>query len=205
MTVKGFLGTLLPHHALAFPSILETRTNGSQVLEFDCAIISEVCANMCFGAYFLGIGVDLTLHNAILTRKRARRKAAGCAPRPNRCSVAKGAPPGVDCDEYPSASTDIQGSMKNRVNRCVPIERNSRQGTEISRFEALSRPGGCDFKTGFASPHLTSNFCSGEYELVSSAPPNNPANGVPSSAPLPSSASPSAGFSLNGVKLSEPL
>ncbi|KAK3048644.1 hypothetical protein LTR09_009953 [Extremus antarcticus] len=133
-------------------------------MEFDCSVIPEVCANMCYGAYCLGVGVDLTLDNANKALKRQRRKAAGCAPNPNRCSVKNGAPPGVNCDEYPFASTDIQGTTKSRVNRCVPSGQNSKQGSKIAKFKRKHCPNGCNFEVGFANPNLAADFCPGQYK-----------------------------------------
>lgn len=70
-------------------------------------------------------GVTLNWDRPDKTTKRRRRRSAGCAPNPNRCSTKKGYPPGHSCDEYPFASTK-EADQGGQVNRCVPAGQNSR-------------------------------------------------------------------------------
>ncbi|KAK3701634.1 hypothetical protein LTR37_015385 [Vermiconidia calcicola] len=161
------LGTLLPLASLAFPDHLEQRfPTVPNIMEFDCSVIPEVCANMCYGAFCLNVGTGLILDNASSTLKRERRTAAGCAPNPNRCSTKNGAPPGINCDEYPFASTDIQGGTKTRVNRCVPSGQNSIQGGNISKFKRKHCSGGCNFNVGFANQGSAADFCPGTCRTI---------------------------------------
>ena len=80
---------------------------------------------MCYGIFCQNIGSGLTADRPDKAILDARRKAAGCKPNPNRCSVKKGYQAGFSCDEFPFASTTSEGSIKTRINRCVPATENS--------------------------------------------------------------------------------
>lgn len=80
---------------------------------------------MCWGAYCKGDGTALTYDRPNKVTKAARRKAAGCAPNPNRCSTKMGHAAGYQCDEYIFASTKKQNGAATRVNRCIIANQNS--------------------------------------------------------------------------------
>jgi len=122
---------------------------------FLCNDIPEICTNMCYGAYCLDIGESLTYDKPSASEKRKRRKAAGCIESGgNRCSTRKGHDPGFNCDEYPFASTVSDGGASDRVNRCVPVQQNSKQGGIINKFYQSAYCGGgpCDFTVSFGNP-----------------------------------------------------
>jgi deoxyribonuclease NucA/NucB len=120
-------------HRLCVPSLIEAVLKGAY-----CTTPSPNTIHLCWDN----------------TTKRHRRRAAGCEPRPNRCSTKKNYPlAGYQCDEYPFASTTVQQGFNHRVNRCVPGAEIARQGGIISRFYSLvcrSQPP-CDFDIGFTN------------------------------------------------------
>ncbi len=79
----------------------------------------------------MNIGVNLKWDRPDKKTIAARRRAAGCAPNPNRCSTKKGYKAGYNCDEYPFASTVSNGKVRTRVNRCVPKKQNSSESYPI--------------------------------------------------------------------------
>jgi Deoxyribonuclease NucA/NucB len=150
-------------------------------LIFDCNQMPEVCKNMCYGrmaepfpTYRLCVpslievippgafcvpkpqspnGFSLHYDKPDKNTQNARRRAAGCLPSPNRCSVKKGySSANYQCDEYPFASTTVIQRQSYRINRCVPAGENSKQGGMLAKFygqECHSQP--CDFNVGFTN------------------------------------------------------
>lgn len=53
------------------------RNNPDDLLIFTCNEMPEVCHNMYYGAYYVGIGTRLKYDKPNSTTKRNRRKAAG--------------------------------------------------------------------------------------------------------------------------------
>lgn len=87
----------------------------------------------------MNIGVKLEWDRPDKKTIAARRRAAGCAPNPNRCSTKKGYKAGYNCDEYPFASTISNGKVRKRVNRCVL---KSRTPMSLTPSSALPVDGG---------------------------------------------------------------
>lgn len=105
---------------------------------------------MCYGAFCESNTVKLRYDKPNQSTKNRRRRAAGCAPNPNRCSPKVGHRPGYSCDEYPFATTVVRGGRNRRINRCVPAVENRRQGGTISAFYRGTCKGNpCDFDVGF--------------------------------------------------------
>ncbi|KAH0566175.1 hypothetical protein GP486_000428 [Trichoglossum hirsutum] len=126
--------------------------------------IKEICTNMCWGAYCTKgprFGVTFNWDKADKTTKRRRRRSAGCAPNPNRCSTKKNYPKGHSCDEYPFASVK-EADQGGQVNRCVPADQNSRQGNLIGKYYQSSCGGNpCQFIVGFGNPNSAGvKYCS---------------------------------------------
>ncbi|KAK8029689.1 hypothetical protein PG993_010980 [Apiospora rasikravindrae] len=127
----------------------------------------EVCSNMCWGAYCVPSSTtSLVYDKASKSKKRERRKAAGCIdnqkPGNNRCSQGRpGAIKGYNCDEYPFASskanTQSTNGKENRCSRCVPSSQNSKQGATLSQgyrdFCKNNAP--CTFQVFFGNPGAT--------------------------------------------------
>ncbi|KAL9615688.1 MAG: hypothetical protein Q9160_009336 [Pyrenula sp. 1 TL-2023] len=109
------------------------------------------------GALCAGIGTSLRYNQPDATRKRNRRKAAGCiASGGNRCSTKKGHASGFQCDEYPFASSVSNGGSNTRLNRCVPAAQNRKQGGIISALYKSSyctgnNGGKCEFSVEFSN------------------------------------------------------
>lgn len=89
---------------------------------------------------------SLVYDKASKSKKRERRKAAGCVdnkkPGTNRCSKGRpGAIKGYNCDEYPFASSKAQktanNGKENRCSRCVPSKQNS---STLRGLAVLYRP-----------------------------------------------------------------
>ncbi|KAB2572013.1 hypothetical protein DBV05_g9315 [Lasiodiplodia theobromae] len=132
------------------------RNNPDDLLIFTCDQMPEVCHNMCYGAYCVGIGTRLKYDKPDSTTKRNRRKAAGCIESGgNRCSVKKNYDKGYQCDEYPFASTAVigGGDDQTRINRCVPAGENRKQGGIINSFYRKTYCGGgpCEFTAKFSN------------------------------------------------------
>ncbi|KAH8651592.1 hypothetical protein BGZ60DRAFT_188396 [Tricladium varicosporioides] len=126
----------------------------ADVLTFDCSVMPEICKSMCYGANCMGVGTSLNYDKLADAKKWSalksqRRKAAGCLKTGgNRCSSKNnGGITGVNCDEYPFASTDASGT---RGNRCVPTTQNSKQGGMLNGFySSKCKNTACKFTVGF--------------------------------------------------------
>ncbi|KAK7934585.1 hypothetical protein PG985_000080 [Apiospora marii] len=133
-------------------------------IQFDCNSFPEVCANMCWGAYCVPSSTtSLVYDKASSSKKRERRKAAGCVddkkPGTNRCSKGRpGAIKDYNCDEYPftSAKADktAANGKENRCSRCVPSKQNSKQGSVLSKGyrDFCKNKAPCTFKVFFGNP-----------------------------------------------------
>ncbi|KAH6662756.1 hypothetical protein B0J14DRAFT_570798 [Halenospora varia] len=126
----------------------------ADVLTFDCSVMPEICRSMCYGANCMGVGTSLNYDKLADAKKWSalksqRRKAAGCLKTGgNRCSSKNnGGITGVNCDEYPFASTAASGT---RGNRCVPTTQNSKQGGMLNGFySSKCKNAACKFTVGF--------------------------------------------------------
>ncbi|KAF2106079.1 hypothetical protein BDV96DRAFT_655080 [Lophiotrema nucula] len=133
-------------------------------IQFDCNTFPQVCANMCWGIIYpyLSPTIHLVYDKASSSKKRERRKAAGCLdnlkPGNNRCSQSRpGAVKGYNCDEYPFASAKADssnGHQENRCSRCVPTKENCKQGAAIARGyrDFCKNKAPCSFQVFFGNP-----------------------------------------------------
>ncbi|KAK6839231.1 hypothetical protein PG987_005097 [Apiospora arundinis] len=115
---------------------------------------------MCWGAYCVPSSTtSLVYDKASKSKKRERRKAAGCIdnqmPGNNRCSQADR---GYNCDEYPFASSKADkrsdNGKENRCSRCVPSSQNSKQGATLSKGyrDFCKNKAPCTFGVFFGNP-----------------------------------------------------
>ncbi|KAI9818359.1 MAG: hypothetical protein M1826_001381 [Phylliscum demangeonii] len=128
-------------------------------LAIPCNEIPEICNTMCWGAYCTrpAFGTTLYYDKPSAATKSKRRTAAGCGSA-NRCSVI-GNPPnpiaGLNCDEYPFASTS-NADRGGQVNRCVPKAQNDRQGNLLAAYyRNVCGNAPCSFTVTFAQPTAT--------------------------------------------------
>ncbi|KAK8103482.1 uncharacterized protein PG998_010515 [Apiospora kogelbergensis] len=142
------------------------QANGIQFL---CDDFPEVCANMCWGAYCVpDHTTSLVYDKASKSKKRERRKAAGCIdnkkPGNNRCSKGRqGAKKGYNCDEYPFASSKKKasgsGDKENRCSRCVPSKENSSATLSKGYKDFCKNKAPCNFQVFFSNPGKGGDHC----------------------------------------------
>ncbi|KAH8724858.1 hypothetical protein GQ44DRAFT_707936 [Phaeosphaeriaceae sp. PMI808] len=151
ISLAAFVGTIAaspaanPNPEIASSAALERRA--TPILEFSCADFPAVCKTQCYGAYCANNGDLLQFDVATTQEKRNRRKQAGCVKSGgNRCSIKKQPVAGLQCDEYPYASSKPKVTAV-RLNKCVLGTENSRQGGKLSAFYASTCKGkACDFQ-----------------------------------------------------------
>ncbi|KAL3420326.1 hypothetical protein PVAG01_08825 [Phlyctema vagabunda] len=186
-----FSSTLVARYVVASPTnsldmSLRTRQvpGPSDMMTFLCDEMPDICTNMCYGAICEGIGSTLVYDKADAATKRQRRKSAGCiASGGNRCSVRKGAPAGLQCDEYPFAST-ADGANGDRLNRCVPAQQNRMQGGTINGFYRGSFCGGgpCTFQINYGNAGLIP-YCQNQCPSTQDPDTEIPTRAVPPPGP----------------------
>ncbi|KAI0729150.1 hypothetical protein C8Q72DRAFT_884611 [Fomitopsis betulina] len=135
-------------------------------LEFNCQGpdgIPEVCQNMCYGITCKKFPDTLTKNSAGAAAARKRNSCGNV--KINRCSPKydgdKG-PKGVNCDEYPFASSE-EGQKVTAVTRCVPTRQNNIQGGKLRHIADKSTFNvRFDFGTGAvqASAGAGTGYCS---------------------------------------------
>ncbi|KAH7390283.1 hypothetical protein BKA64DRAFT_580300 [Cadophora sp. MPI-SDFR-AT-0126] len=124
----------------------------AQTVSFDCEAMPDICTNMCWAVHCTAgkWRAQLTYDAVSKTVNRRRRRAAGCMPSPNRCSVKSGYQAGFNCDEYPFASVS-ESDAGGQSNRCVHTGQNSAQGGTLNAFYRNLAPG-TRFLVAFLNP-----------------------------------------------------
>lgn len=159
---------MLVHAALIGTAVLSTLVGNAFAAPPDVTFLCdtdfpEICQNMCWATRCASptFSKSLTFDDPSSSKKRERRKSAGCGSG-NRCGDSKKdgyrGPPNTSCDEYPFASTS-EADQGHQVSRCVPPSEQDKQGGKLSATKTkVRKEGRSDFLINFGNPGNT-QFC----------------------------------------------